>query len=743
MSAGRLKFRKRPYRAPGDKTPLSATLRQINDSIQSRDYPAALDLADQLMADPRTEPRDRFRVLSLVADSEHRRGHYEQATAIQLRAAAGSLSQAKGWLRPYIGQVRSLLKVPDVDEALVMARHAVALARSKMAEFDEQVRLSRENLETTGAVSTPELPPRTSVVSTRMGYLFLQEGEPEAAEEFFRTAIEASRGGANRARQGLAEVALARGEAKLALEIAVKAVRLGGFKAKTLPAWKTIVVARRRLGGWRIGDKLLKGLDSVSAELRARTILFIVRELRKNDLRQWREVAENWLEREGGRFPIVEAEIRKLFLASAKIEMAGSGEIQAKAEELLRTPGLSPNEWLAGAKEILRSRLETGRPDNVSALIAQAEAHYGPEFASKVAHSLALTCAAIQQADLARDLLQDNVRRIPADKPQWGRSAWALARMESQSGRHGESANWYRQVFEAQATPVRFQLLARLRWAEELVAAGQPDQLLAAKPLMDAVLADVRNPDVLMNFARQIYVSSPELEDWALAWFDQGAEQALIRFQESTTPSGAIEVLFRLTRRQVIDFDRGADAIRFWEEMSDQRREWLWSLHNDFWEYLGLLFKAYVLESRYDEAEPFARQWIQDPATPPTGRAQVGIPYGQWLVQNRRMDEAFALFERLLAEAPTHPLCALAWYWKALQAHSRQDIDERGRCLKCLRMATGDRGGLMQTKDIRIKALLLQANLVVDQVDCRLAGCTPDLLETMRLHVLQDLHRLP
>lgn len=107
------------------------------------------------------------------------------------------------------------------------------------------------------------------------------------------------------------------------------------------------------------------------------------------------------------------------------------------------------------------------------------------------------------------------------------------------------------------------------------------------------------------------------------------------------------------------------------------------------------------------------------------------------------MDEAFALFERLLAEAPSHGLCALAWYWKALQAHGRQDANERDRCLKCLRMATGDRGGLMQEKDLRIKALVLQADLAADQVDCRLAGCTPDLFETMRLHVLQDIHRLP
>ena len=743
MSAGQSKYRKRTHRAPGDKTPFAVALRQINECIQRRDYPTALGQADQLMADPHVDVRARTRVLSLVADSEHRRGHYAQATAIQLQAAAASIAQPRAWLRPYIGQVRALLKLPDVGEALIMARHAVAMAQTKTAEFDEQVRTSREHIGIEGAVATPELPPRTSVVATRMGYLFLQEGEPEAAEEFFQTAVKASRGGANRARQGLAEVALARGESKLAMDIAVQAIRQGGFKAKTVPAWRTIIAARRRLGGWRIGDKLLKGLESIPAGLRARTTLLIVRELRKLDMRQWREVAERWSRREGGRFPIIEAEIRKLFLASAKVEMAGSEKIQARAEELMRTPKLSPNEWLAGAKEILRSRLEADQPARIDRLIAPVEVRFGPDFTAKAAHSLALSCVASQRTDMARVLLQNNLRLLPPDKPQWGRSAWALARMEGQLGRHAESADWYRRVFEATATPVRFQLQARLRWAEELAAAGQPEPLKAAKPIMDAVLSDVRNPDVLMNFARQVYVASPELEDWALVWFDRGSTKALDRFHKASTPTAAIDVLFRLTRRQVIDFDRGADAIRLWEEMSDQRKDWLWSLHNNFWDYLGLLFKAYVLDSRYEQAESFAQQWIQDPATPPTGRVQVGIPYGQWLVQCRRMNEAFALFDRFLAEAPTHELCALAWYWKALQAHGRQDANERDRCLKCLRMATGDRGGLMQEKDLRIKALVLQADLAADQVDCRLAGCTPDLLETMRLHVLQDIHRLP
>ena len=743
MNADRKRYRKRPYQLPRDKTPLSMALRQIGESIQRRDYPSALARAAALMADPHLDNPECSRVLSLVADSEHRRGRYAEAVRIHLRAAAQSIGHATLWLRPYIGQVRALLKMPAVEQALVMAHHAVAVAETQRAKFDEQVRMSRRNLETNLAVKVPMVPPRVSVVATRMGYLFLQEGEPEAAEEFFQKAIQASKGGANRARQGLAKIALARRDFPRAMEIAVEAIRAGGFKAKTLPAWETVIAARRQMGGWKISERLLKGLDSAPAGLRARTVLTIVRELRKGDMHQWREVAERWSAREGTQFPIVEAELRKMLLASAKAEPANATGKRERAEQLLKTPELSPSEWLAGSKELVRASLWEDRNVPIEPLLAQAKAKYGEDFVPKASHSLALSCLAAKRPDLARLLLLPNVQNLPTDNDQWGKSVWALARMESQLGDHSAAAKRYQQLFEEDSIPVRFRLQARLLWAEALLAAGQPDRLMEAKPAMESALAGIQDPDVLMNFARQIYVASPELEEWATAWFDRGVARALQRFQEATHPSVAIDILFRLTRRQVIDFDRGADAISFWEGLSDEKKDWLWTLRTSFWEYLGLLVRAYGMDGSSGQVESFARQWLQDPATPPVGRVHVGIPFGQCLVQGRRLSEALELFERLLAEAPTHDLCSLAWYWKALEAHARQDKPERDRCATCLRLASGARGGLMQEKELQAKSALLLADLDVARVDLQTIAYPPALLETIRLHILQDLKLLP
>ena len=212
MQTGPKKSRKRPYQIPRDKTVLSSTLRQIGEDIQERGYAVGLSKANQALADPGMTEHKRSRVLALVADSEFRRGRFVEAAKIQLQAATENLDHAVLWLRPHIGHVRALLKVPDVPQAAMMARHAIAVAETKMADFNEQVRVAGKAVAANDAVAVPPVPPRVSVVATRMGQLFLQEGEPEAAEEFFLKAIQSTRGGANRARQGMAKIALAKGE---------------------------------------------------------------------------------------------------------------------------------------------------------------------------------------------------------------------------------------------------------------------------------------------------------------------------------------------------------------------------------------------------------------------------------------------------------------------------------------------------------------------------------------------------
>lgn len=741
MHDGRKRFRKRPHQSPGDKTVLSSTLRQIGERIQKGDNAAGLAKANQALAGL-TGPKQ-ARVLALVADSEFKRGRFMEASQIQLQAASKSVDHATLWLRPHIGLVRALLKIPDVPQALNMARHAVALAQTKMAEFDNRVRLAHQELAANGVVAVPPVPPRVSVVATRMGYLFLQEGEPAAAEELFQKAIQSSKGGANRARQGLAQIALAKGELREAVQMAADAIRRGGYKAKTVPAWKTLIAARRQLDGWKISDRMIEALDAAPAGLRARTILTIVRELRKNDMRQWRAVAARWSAREGAQFPIVETEIRKMILSSAKAEPGNAADQREKAEHLLQMPGLSAKEWLTGAKELVRAGLEAGQPVDINQLMAGAENAYGPSLVPRVRHSLALSCMLAKRHDLARPLLQANIQQVPTTYALWGKSVWALAKMENQLGNSATAAGLYRQFFEENSIAPRFRLQAQLLWCQALISAGQPEALLEARALITATLGSVKDYEVVINFARQLQLGPGELPEWGQQLFAQGETLALQQFNHTTEPAAAMAVLAKLARRQVRDFGRYQEVVELWEGLDQKKRDWLWSDRSDFWEYLGQVFEAYARMDNLQKAEAFAWNFLDDPASPAEGLPPLGVPLAYRLMLAGRAAEGLDLFDHMARTAPTHPQCAEAWYWMALAAYKQGELCRVHEYAANIRVSQGPQVGMDDERKLAAKAVLLLADLDLEHVDLQVIHYTPDYLERQLKVIHADLERIP
>lgn len=743
MNTGKMRVRKRPYRDPGDKTELSKTLRKIGDLIQQGNHSAGLAQANEAMTGTGLGKGARARVLAMVADSEFKRGRFDEAAQIQLRVAADTIEDPALWLRAYIGEVLALLKSPNVEDALMMARHAVEVAETKMTDFDEQVRLAKQAVGAGGTVNVPPVPVRVSVVATRMGYLFLQEGEPEAAEEFFNRAIASTKGGANKARQGLAKIALARGEFGKAINMASDAIRRGGYKVKTLDAWKTLISARRQLCGWKIRERLIAGLDTVPAGLRARTILTIVRELRKNDMRQWRDVAENWSKKEGRHFPIIETEIRKMALASAKAEPGNATDKREKAEQLRQMPDLSAKEWLNGTKEFVRASLWEGNTVNFGQLTASAVAAYGEGFAPRARHSLALSCMMAKRHDLARPLLQENIQMDSYGNPMWAKSVWALARMESLLGDHSRAATLYRQFADETSIEAKFRLQAQLNWCQELIAAGRPGPLLEARALMEATLANVNDPDVLMNFARQLRLGPEELRNWGQQLFVQGKNAAVQQFDEAVSPSVAIGILYRLTRRQVRDFGRHGDAVAFWEALPQGKRDWLWSRNSVFWEYLGQVFEAYVRLGNMQEAEAFAFGFLDDPASPYEGLPELGVPLARRLMMVGRSAESLQMYERMAHVAPTHPLCAEAWYWMALVAHKQGEDNNTVKYALCIRVALGTRVGMLDAWNLDARAFLLMADLNPVAVDSQAVNYTANDLRGQLRVINSDLAKLP
>ena len=735
-------MKKRRIQSERHENPWASKLRRISDNIHKRKFHKALAESNSLLASGDITNLQKSRVLALVGDSEFKRGRFAKSAEIQLEALAINLDHPTLWLRPYIGGVRALLKVPQVDQAIVLARQAVAMAETKMAGFDSQVRHANHGLSARKTVAVSPVPVRISVVATRMGNLFLQEGEPEAAAELFQKAIQSAQGGANRARQGLAIIALAQGAFEEAEKISAEAIRIGHYRAKTLPAWALHISARRKQGCWRINDRLIKGLEKAPAGLRARTILAIVTELRRNGMRQWRPVAEDWMSKEGGSFSPHVIDIRKMILASAKIDGADPAVTRTAAEQLLRMNELGLRDWLSAAKEYVRAGMLMGNIVHPEHLLLEARNRFGRDAIPLVAHRLALSCLLVKQEEAARSLLQSSISGAKAGSTQWAKSLWALARLEKGLNHHLAAARAYKQLFETQGLPTRFRLQAQLHWVEEMMAAGDADAFWDAHALMAETLKKVQDPEVLLNFARQLLFGPPELKEWGREIYLQGAALAIAQFDAATHPSTAIHILFKLTRRQVIDFDRSADAIRIWEDMSYNKRDWLWSGSSLFWEYLGCLVTAYLRVQDFAAAEDFANGFLDDPASPASGLPYLGVPFAKHLLVHDRKEDGLALCERMAQGAPRHPACAWAWYWLALQSWVGGKIEPAKDYARRIQLAQGLQPGTLDGQRLDVRARLLRVDLNTSQLDLRSVEYAASFIAEQLAQIENDLRRL-
>ena len=125
-----------------------------------------------------------------------------------MRGTQLSLGDSQAWFRPWLGEVRSLLKSGNVAGALDRAAALVAQAVSAEAAFAQLTAQAQAALNAGGPVTIPPRPPRASVVASRLGRIFFLEGELDAARQLFASAGQLNPNGGTRARLGLAEVAL-------------------------------------------------------------------------------------------------------------------------------------------------------------------------------------------------------------------------------------------------------------------------------------------------------------------------------------------------------------------------------------------------------------------------------------------------------------------------------------------------------------------------------------------------------
>lgn len=646
----------------------SRRLGNISRRIDRGDTAAALAAINSELASETSERR-KAKLLGQVARSLAKRGRFSEAADAFERSARLATSDPRDWLGPEVSRIRALIRDVSLADAEAAANACYKTAEEKAREFDRRRAGAREEFARSGRVVVPIKPHRPCVVASKLGDIFLLEGEPSTAKSFYELAIRDNPRGGTRARQGLAEIALRNDDPETAFQRAVEALTLGKFQGKTIATWKSLFAAKRKLNQSGLPAELVASIRACRPSVRARTTLVVVRELRANNDPQWTAIAEEWLAHAGSQFPAVAAELRKLVMSDAKRAMSNPANQIAAARQLLAQPGLAPHEWLAGAKEVVRASLFAQRNPGTQGLINEGVSRYGTDFGAQLQHSLALSCMMAKRHDLARPLLAAAIQAAaPTLSHIWSKALWALARMEAFLGNHADAAKSYLAVADAEHVPTRFRLQARLRWAENLLASGDTASAEAAVKHLPSVLQSLTDYETLLDIGRQLSLEKSEVRKLSKAFYDKGAALAYQAFSVADHPSVANEILFKITRRQVFDFGKSQAAAQFWEDLPQEKRLWLWSNNNRWWGYLSLVLIAYLRSAQRKKAEQLAGSLLDDPATPREALPAILVPYYEELIFRKSVAESLDAFRWIVTENPTRAQCATAYYWLALDA---------------------------------------------------------------------------
>lgn len=669
---GRSKNCKRTPKAPAFELDESKRLRAIDRKVNAGDYASALQQVNTELASE-SKPLRRGKLLGQAARTLFKRGKFAEASQAFTQAAQLTSSHARDWFPMELARIKALIKDVSLSEAVSAAHACLARAQAKLLAFDQARASAATELQRTGRATVPLKPLRLSVVASELGELFFNEGELDTAKIFFENATSGNPRGGTRARQGLAEIALRVDDAPQAFQLSVEALTLGKFQAKTIASWKPYFAAKRKMGQTSVSAEFLAAIKVCRPSVRARTTLTIVRELRSSNDPQWKTISADWLATESQKFPEVAAELRKLQMSEAKRALSDPAAQVAAASALLATDTLAPHEWIAGAKEFVRASLFANANLKLNQLVADGRKRFGASTVPQIQHSLALSCMMAKRHDLARPVLRDAIRGAVVGSHIWSKATWALGRMEALLKNHAAAADAFRLVARTPVVPQRFQLQAQMLWAENLLASGDPQAIRLCKAEIPGLLQGISDFETLLDFARQLSTSADELRPLAVDIFTQGQTLAQRAFASATHPSVALDILFKLTCRQVYDFGRSPEATAFWESLSEQKKLWLWNNDNRWWGYVAFVLLAYVRTGRFSQATQIAKDTLNDPATPREALPTILIPYYEELILRRSSAESLEAFRWIVTENPTKAGCATAYYWLALDAYRRKE----------------------------------------------------------------------
>jgi len=710
---------------------LSLLLRKAIHLINTRQTADSLRVLERALGTAKT-PAQKAKIATIAAKSQAALGRYSEAIS-QFKSAreiakTDTVEQSH-WLPAVLGQVRSLLKSQQSEEASKVAHAAANEAQDREAKFQAVAGLSVAQLKNVGTLRVGARPLRLNAVLTRLAVSFWDEGYSQEAKNFLYDAIESSPNGASRARQILAAVLLQENQPADAEQYARESLQMGRFQAKTIASWPILIAARDKQSKPPLDVSLYRAFRKISTgSVMERSLFVIITELRRRSVDDWKDIAAKAFDSNGLSDPVIRLEVGKILIAQARLT-SNHAEAFRLSGQLFADSLLSRRECVAIVKAVVESWLMTGKLGNrVEQMKRSVEKRFGPKTAAEATHGMALSAMMAKSYDLARSLLLYQCAVLEKGCDQWSKGKWALANMEKALGNHIAAAKLSLDIAETSKVPPRFRLQAFFNWLESAQKAKTKIDLKAAQSRVESIVASIGDYKSSLDAARQLALAGEPFREITRTVTESAEAKAIAAFHSSLNPSQATGILNHLARRQYYDLSRVRQLVALWEGLPQKKIDWLWSKDSRLWETIGLVGASYLEIEGESKGEKFFRDLLSDSTVPDSGRIFLLVPLANWLREAERMPEVWPLFKQALSTGPDHRLTAHANYWFAIKEFKSSRLGPAEAYALSARKCLTPKPGLHWEWTIDGKAALLLGKIYrnQDRVDTRLY--MPDFL---------------
>lgn len=738
----KIKLRKLSGEANLPHSAFSRKLRRASELLGEGKREDALQLLSSLTQSAKNDI-ERSKIANLVGKSQYELGRYADAAerfkyAAELGASDG-LDQ-KRYLAPSLGRIRCLLKGQKGEEALEVAEGLSALVKSKYKRYREV--LAGSNI---AVVEVPAKPIRPAVALTRIGVTFLEEGYLENGKSFLERVVAEVPNGASRARQFLARALIQLGDYESAEVLAAESLKMGGFKAKTVPSWEFLIRARKAQGKDLLDLDLYRKFRGslISGRVKARADLLIIGELRRHGDPLWFQLAERWRS-SSDIDSIAKTEILKLLVSEIKAgtlygDNRGENALEI-SREIYSQRTLSAGESVSLAKTLGEFGPDEGlSAEQIQVWLRRISRRFGPQYGFRAMHACALGMSENRNFQAARELFELLISRASEKSDHWGKAVWSLAKLESSDNNPEGSAALYLKYAGNQAFKPQSRLQAFLRWLKEAERSGAEVDITNARRDISILLSDINDYRPLLDAGRQLSLAGSRFDEVLSQVVERAEVRSLAAFDDATTTREALVVLIALSRRNFYDFGRKDRVIDIHEQMSGEKLNWLWSHDARFWEYLSIVMRSYFRSNRVESGTQLGQMVFTNKEIPSVGLVFLGVHYSEWLLQRGRVTEAAELFEMVIEEHPRHRLTSRAYYWLALRLYKQGKRLEAGELLTKARKCLQPRPALLSEWQIDAKSGLLLRSVFLDERKIDLGIYSDDFLDQQNESLLRDI----